>query len=146
MDINGIWKGEYITKEFIIETGHETPVPFVLKIKSIGEGRFISLDRGLFEGVCQDDPLITKIQHHATVSGSLDREEIYFVKQYPRLVVRIGTGIQEYDTTHPEIYYKGKFKEDVFSGTWSMNGTFRKLNGTLAELKAMNGLWWMRKV
>lgn len=130
----------------MFETGHETPVPFVLKIKSTGEGRFIPLDRGLFEGICQDDPVITKIEHHATIFGSLDFEEVYFVKQYPNLFVRMATGIQSYDTTHPEIYYRGKFKDDVFSGSWTMNGTFRKINGTLVELTAMNGLWWMKKV
>jgi hypothetical protein len=146
VDINGIWKGEYMTKQFMFETGSETPVPFVLKIKSTGEGRFISLDRGLFEGICQDDPVITKIEQHASIFGSLDLEGIYFVKQYPKLFVQMPTGIQPYDSTHPEIYYVGQFKDDVFSGTWKMNSTFRKINGKLAQLKAMNGLWWMRKV
>ena len=80
MDINGIWKGEYVVHHYMFETGKETPVPFVMKITAIGEGRFIDLDRGLFQGLCQDDPVLSKVALHASINGSFDRSGIYFIK------------------------------------------------------------------
>jgi hypothetical protein len=146
MNINGIWKGEYITQWFAFRTGKEVAVPFVMKIQAIGEDQFVGIDKGLFEGICQDDPDISKITFHATVSGSLSMNHLFFIKQYPKLLVRNTSGeIETHDGLHPEIIYKGEFGKDQFSGSWYMNRTFRKINGQLGELMPMNGSWWMRK-
>jgi len=147
MDINGVWKGEYITLKHIIATNKEIPVPFVLKIKTTDDGKLISLDKGLFEGICQDDPEITKIPFHGTVYGSLNVNNIFFIKQYPKLMIRNDVGgIETVDDTHPEVYYKGEFKNNRFSGSWNMNRTFRKINGQLSELMPLHGVWWMEKI
>ena len=45
MDINGVWEGEYIVQHHLFETGKEIPVPFVMKIKTVGEGKIIKLVR-----------------------------------------------------------------------------------------------------
>jgi hypothetical protein len=106
------------------------------------------LEKGLFEGVCQDDPEITKINLHATVRGSFNRHEVYFVKQYPKLLIRHGSGdIEVYDDLHPEIHYTGQFNDKYeFRGTWSMSRTFRSIDGNLCELGAMSGVFWMKKL
>src|SRR5688500_18717012 len=70
MDIYGVWKGEYIVQHHRIETGKEIPVPFIMKIKSPGEDTRIPIGKGLFEGICQDDPVISKVAFHATITGS----------------------------------------------------------------------------
>lgn len=146
MDINGVWKGEYVVHRYKFETGKEIPVPFVMKIKTVSEGRFISLDSGLFEGICQDDPIISKVAFHASITGSFDRNQIYLIKKYPMLVVQNPDGgVTTYDDLHPEIAFTGEFNEDQFSGTWYTNRTFRKINNKLCELAAMKGVWWMRK-
>jgi hypothetical protein len=146
LDINGIWKGEYSVHHFMFETGKEIPVPFVLKINTTGENRFVPLDKGLFEGICQDDPVVSKVALHATIKGSFDRYGIYFVKQFPMLVVQNASGgVTTYDDLHPEIVFTGEFKDDHFSGAWYTNRTFRKINGTLRELMAMKGVWRMEK-
>jgi hypothetical protein len=147
MDINGVWKGEYIVHRYLFPTGKEIPVPFVIKINSTGEGRFTPLDTGLLEGICQDDPVISKIAFHATITGSISREQIYFVKQYPMLIIQNAAGgVTTYDQLHPEIFYSGQWKDkDEFRGAWIMNRTFRKINGKLSELMEMRGAWWMRK-
>jgi hypothetical protein len=147
MDINGIWKGEYITHWFTFKTGREIAVPFVMKIQTLKEGQFIGEDKGLFEGICQDDPEVSKITFHANVSGSISMNNVFLIKQYPRLLIRNAADeIEIYDGLHPEIIYKGKFIKQEFSGTWHMNGTFRKINSKLAELMPMNGSWWMKKL
>ncbi|HEY0653049.1 MAG TPA: hypothetical protein VGD65_07970 [Chryseosolibacter sp.] len=146
MDINGVWTGEYIVHHFMFETGKETPVPFVMKITTVGEGKYISLERGLFEGVCQDDPVISKVALHAKITGSFDRNGIYIIKQFPMLIVQNPSGgVTTYDDLHPEIVFAGEFKDDQFAGTWYTNRTFRKINGHLRELMAMKGTWRMRK-
>jgi hypothetical protein len=146
VDINGIWRGEYVVHHFMFETGKETPVPFVIKVQTVGEGRFISLDRGLFEGICQDDPVISKVALHAKIAGRFDFNGIYFTKQYPMLIVQNSSdGVTTYDDLHPEIVFTGEFQDDHFAGTWYTNRTFRKLNGQLRELMAMKGVWEMRK-
>lgn len=146
MDINGIWKGQYIIHHFMFATGNETPVPFVMKIKTSGEGKFISLDRGLFEGVCQDDPVVSKVAFHAQIAGSFDRDGIYLTKQYPMLIVQNALGgVTTYDDRHPEIIFTGEFKDNQFSGNWYTHRTFRKINNKLCELMAMKGVWNMSK-
>lgn len=146
MDINGVWKGEYIIQRLATSAGKEIPVPFVLKITPVGKDGLIVMQGGLFEGICQDDPTLTKINVHATIYGSRLLNSIYFVKQYPKLLVRTNTGeIESFDGTHPEIHYRGEYHNDLFSGSWNMYRTFRKINGTLSELHPMQGTWWMRK-
>lgn len=147
LDINGIWKGEYIVHHFMFETGKETPVPFVMKITTVGEEKYVPLQRGLFEGICQDDPVISKVALHAKINGSFDRGGIYITKQFPMLVVQNSAGgVTTYDDLHPEIIFTGQFKSDHFTGTWYTNRTFRKINGRLRELMAMKGVWRMAKV
>jgi hypothetical protein len=147
LDINGIWKGEYSVHHFMFETGKEIPVPFVVKITTTGENKIIPLGKGLFEGVCQDDPLISKVALHATVKGSFDQYGIYFIKQFPMLIVQNSSGgVITYDDLHPEIIFTGEFKDDRYSGAWYTNRTFRKIDGKLCELMAMKGVWWMKKV
>jgi hypothetical protein len=146
LDINGIWKGEYTVHHYLFETGKETPVPFVMKITTIGEKKFIEVDKGLFEGVCQDDPVVSKVALHATIKGSFDRNGIYFIKQYPMLIVQNASGgVTTYDDLHPEIVFTGEFKDNHFSGAWYTNRTFRKINGRLCELIGMKGVWKMEK-
>lgn len=118
-----------------------------MKITAIGEEKFIELEKGLFEGVCQDDPVVSKVALHATIKGSFDRDGIYFIKQYPMLIVQNASGgVTTYDDLHPEIMFSGEFKNNHFSGTWYTNRTFRKINGRLCELMAMKGVWKMEKV
>ena len=130
----------------MFETGKEIPVPFVMKVTTVGEGKIISLDRGLFEGVCQDDPVISKVALHAKITGRFDFNGVYFTKQYPMLIVQNAAGgVTTYDDLHPEIVFTGEFKDDQFAGTWYTNRTFRRLHGQLRELMAMKGVWQMRK-
>lgn len=147
MDINGIWKGEYFTQVFMFQTGKEVKVPFVMRLRTTDERKIITIDKGLFEGVCQDDPEVTKINLHATIRGSFNIYDLYFVKQYPKLLIRKGSGdIEAYDDLHPEIHYSGRFNDkNEFRGTWSMSRTFRTINGNLCELGAMSGAFWMKK-
>lgn len=148
MDLNGVWQGEYFTQVFMFETGREVRVPFVMKLKTTGEGKIITLQKGLFEGICQDDPEVTKINLHAAVSGSFNRNRLYFVKQYPKLLIRTSSGnIETYDDLHPEIFYTAELNDKYeFRGTWSMNRTFRKIEGDLCELREMRGAFWMKKM
>lgn len=147
MDINGIWKGEYIVHHYMFETGKETPVPFIMKITTHGEGRFIELDKGLCEGICQDDPVVSKVALHATIKGSFDRNGIYLIKQFPMLIVQNSLGgVTTYDDRHPEIVFTGEFRDGHFSGAWYTHKTFRKINGRLSELMAMKGVWKMEKI
>jgi hypothetical protein len=147
MDINGIWKGEYTVHHFMFETGKEIPVPFVMKITTNGEGKYVPLQRGLFEGVCQDDPVISKVALHAKITGSFDQNGIYLTKQYPLLIVQNANGgVTTYEDLHPEIIFAGEFKDDRYTGKWFSNRTFRTINGQLRELMAMKGIWHMRKV
>lgn len=106
------------------------------------------MQKGLFEGVCQDDPEVTKINLHATIRGSFNRYDIYFVKQYPKLLIRTQSGdIQAYDDLHPEIHYTGQFNDKYeFRGTWSMSRSFRSIDGHLCELRSMKGPFWMTKM
>jgi hypothetical protein len=146
MDINGVWKGQYVVHHYMFETGNEAPVPFVMRIKTLGEGRFLSLDRGLFEGISQDDPIISKVAFHATINGSFDRNGLYMVKQYPLLIVQnAGGGVKTYEDRHPEIFFTGEFKGDHFTGNWYTNRTFRKIENRLCELMGMKGVWTMHK-
>jgi hypothetical protein len=147
LDINGIWKGEYVVHHYMFETGKEIPVPFILKLRTIGEAKYVELGKGLFEGICQDDPLISKVALHASVKGCFDRNGIYFIKQFPMLIVQNSTGgVTTYDDLHPEIIFQGEFQDAHFKGTWFTNRTFRKINGRLCELMAMKGIWHMEKV
>lgn len=147
MDINGVWRGEYIIIKHMMSTGKEIPVPFFLKIKTTTESGLVGLHRGLFEGVCQDDPELTKITEHANIYGSLDLNSVFFIKQYPKLLIRTASGdVESFDDTHPEVQYRGEFKKDVFSGSWNMHRTFRTVKGQLSELFPMHGTWWMKKM
>ena len=65
-DIKGIWKGEYVYDDRFQPAAIKTSFPFILRIKSVGPD-------GLFEGICQDDPVITQIDFHADVCFCLSR-------------------------------------------------------------------------
>jgi hypothetical protein len=147
MHINGIWKGEYYTRPYLFETGKEIRVPFLLRIRSINELGMITIDDTLFEGMCQDDPDITNVNYHATVTGALRGRELYFVKQYAKLLVRRpSSGLEAHEGLHPEIYFSGRFDYSGFKGEWHTNRTFRKIDGKLCELAALKGVWSMEKL
>ena len=148
LNIDGIWKGEYVTHWFPYSTGREVAVPFVMRIQAEKETRKNThYDDFLFAGICQDDPEISKINFHASVSGAVSLHRVFLIKQYPKLIIRNSSDhIETYDELlHPEIIYKGVFDRNEFSGTWNMNRTFRKINGKVCELMPMNGAWWMKK-
>jgi len=147
MSINGVWTGEYITHWFTFKTGREVAVPFVMKVQSINGSHESHTKKELFEGICQDDPEISKITTHAKIAGSLWNSQLFLIKQYPQLMIRTDNDeIEAYEGPHPEIIYKGEFKKDRFSGLWHMNRTFRTINGKLCELMPINGSWRMKKL
>ncbi len=145
MDISGVWRGEYSE----ISEGHAklSSVSFVMKIKPTKISGFLGLGDITFEGVCQDDPGESNLSMHATVYGSINKPDIYFVKQYPKLMIDFGFGkIETHDEPHPEIYYTGKFSNDKFFGNWNMNRSFRKIKGSVTEFSRKEGIWWMSKM
>jgi hypothetical protein len=148
MEINGIWKGEYIAQEdFGGGTVTRAPIPFVMRIKASGENGDSKVYDGLFEGICQDDPETTKMTPHATICGSVKLDTVYFVKQYVKLVTQDWSGkVTVYDELHSEIYYTGKYTNNCFYGTWSINRSFRKINNQLFEILPQEGTWWMIKM
>jgi hypothetical protein len=130
MEFDGVWKGEYVMQWFSYRTGREVAVPFVIRIETKFRDEQNGFATGLFEGICQDDPEISGIRHHATIMGSYRHSNVFFIKQYPKLLVR-GTNneIVEHEGSHPEIIYKGEFTKNEISGVWNLNRTFRKVNG-----------------
>jgi hypothetical protein len=144
MDINGIWRGSY-AKTFEDQPTFLTSA-FVMKI-TVQPSVRIMMPTVYFEGISQSDPGESRITQHATVLGALTVNEIYFVKQYPRLMVQIGFADVEYfEQPHPELHYFGKLEHGVFKGKWHCSKTMRKLNGHVNELSGMEGTWEMEKI
>jgi hypothetical protein len=144
MDINGIWRGTYVTT-FDDQPAFLTST-FVMKITVQPTSRIV-MPTVYFEGISQSDPGESHNTQHATVLGALTVNEIYFVKQYPRLMVQRSFGEVEYfEQPHPELHYSGKLEQGVFKGKWHCSKTLRKLNGHVSELSGMEGIWEMEKI
>lgn len=144
MDINGIWRGSY-AKTFDDQPSFLTST-FVMKIK-VQPALRITMPTVYFEGISQSDPGESYVTQHATVFGAFTVDEIYFVKQYPRLMVQRGFKELEYfEQLHPELHYHGKLQQGVFKGKWHCLRTFRKLNGHVSELSGLDGTWEMEKI
>ena len=135
-DINGIWKGEYVYEDKFQPTILKTAIPFVLRIKS-------SRDFGLFTGICQDDPELSKIELPANIYGTVRDYEVFFVKKFPKTLILESSGeLTIGDEPHPDIIYRAKItNEQVLSGTWQIERTFRKVNGRVTEIPKIGGHW-----
>ena len=144
MDINGIWRGAY-AKTFDDQPAFSSST-FVMKIVVQPSSRII-MPTVYFEGISQSDPGKSYITQHATVLGALTVDEIYFVKQYPKLMVqRSFAEVEYFEQPHPELHYFGKLEKGVFKGRWHCSKTLRKLNGHVSELSGMEGTWEMEKI
>jgi hypothetical protein len=140
IDFKGIWKGAYVYEDKFQPTVVKAPIPFILKIKSIG-------DNGLFEGMCQDDPTASHIDFPAEVFGSLHNSRLIFNKQYSKTLLWDNFGVAStIDEPLPDIIYEAKIPDSgKILGTWKMEKTFRKINEKVMELGPMNGIWWMER-
>jgi hypothetical protein len=140
VEIKGIWKGEYVYDDKLQPSIVKPSTSFILKIKSIDE-------KGLFEGMCQDDPVASDINLSAEIYGVIKNNELFFVKKYSKTIIRDVFGnVTIVDGPHPDIVYSGKLNhKDQFFGAWSVERTFRKLNNNILEFPPINGLWWMKR-
>lgn len=141
-EIHGIWKGEYIYDDRYQPALVKTPVPFILKINSIDE-------KGLWEGTCMEDPAVSRITIPAAVYGRTKEEkELLFCKKYPKTFMNDALGkLVVIDEPHPDVLYEGKLSDNgQFFGTWHVARTFRKLNGTVLEIRYISGVWWMKRL
>jgi hypothetical protein len=139
-DIKGIWKGEYIYDDRFQPAAIKTSFPFILRIKSVGPD-------GLFEGICQDDPVITQIDFHADVFGKLEGKELIFTKMYPKAIFQDNFGNRTIiDQPHPDILYQGQVSNKRrILGTWKIEKTFRKDGNRVIEIGPITGVWWMER-
>ena len=140
IEIKGVWKGEYVYDEKFQPSVVKTSVPFILKIKSIDEN-------GLFEGMCQDDPMVSKINLSAELFGSIKDNELFFVKKYSKTLINDAFGnVTIADGPHPDIIYEGTLKENgQFFGRWSIGRTLTKIDNKVTEVPAVTGIWWMKR-
>ncbi len=139
-DVNGIWKGEYAYEDKFQPTILKTAIPFVLRIKS-------TMDKGLFSGICQDDPESSKIDFPANIYGTARDYELFFVKKYPKtLILDNNGGLTFGDEPHPDIIYRARITSDQrLLGTWQIERTFRKVNGRVTEIPKLGGHWWVER-
>jgi hypothetical protein len=139
-EIKGIWKGEYVYDDKFQPSIVKTSIPFILKIKSID-------DNGLFDGMCQDDPVASRINLSADIFGSIKDTELFFVKKYSKTLISDAFGnVITADGPHPDIIYKGTLKQNgQFFGTWNIEKTLTKINNKIIEVPALNGVWWMKR-
>lgn len=142
--ISGIWRGEYVHDHKYSDYRPTKAIPFILRIKQAG---LLGTKAG-FQGICQDDPLITGIASHSKVYGTIEAKSIFFVKLYPTTHAYDQHGnLMTGDDAHPEIVYEGSQSDsNIFHGLWKMDKTIRMVNGNLAILNAMTGHWWMKKM
>jgi hypothetical protein len=140
--LEGIWKGEYVYDSRIQAVLIQTPVPFILRIKTVNA-------EGMFEGMCQDDPLISKIDLPANVYGKMRNGEIAFTKKYSKTLMQDNFGsIIKLDDPNPDLVYNAKVSNDhnKLFGSWKMERTFRKINDHIIEFGPYTGVWWMNRM
>jgi len=140
-EIIGIWKGEYAYADECRPYVVATAIPFILRVKSVNQ-------QGVFEGMNQDDPVISKIRLPATIYGKCKDQELHFVKRFKKTLAYDGMGtLMTGDDEHPDVVYKGTLKENgQFFGTWHVAHTFRKINDAVLEFKTLHGIWWMKRM
>lgn len=140
IELKGVWKGEYVYDDKFQPSVIKSSISFILKIKSIDEN-------GLFEGMCQDDPVASKINLSAELLGSIKDNELFFIKKYSKTLIKDAFGkVTIVDRPHPDIVYRGTLKENgQFFGTWAIGRTFTKVNGNVTEVPALTGIWWMKR-
>ena len=137
-DIKGIWRGEYVYDDRFEPRIVKTPIPFLLKVKSVDPN-------GLFEGMCQDSPEVSQIDFPADIYGKWEEDQLTFSKRYPKTLFRDGSGkLMSVNEPHPDIIYQAKIgNSDKLLGTWRIEKTFRKLEGKVVEIGSITGVWWM---
>lgn len=136
-DFTGIWKGEYVYDDRIYPVLVKASIPFILRIKPATEA-------GLFTGICQEDPEVSKIDFHAVILGAAHDYELYFVKKYAKTLINRNGSMLVGDEPHPEIIYRAKITDlNRIAGTWQMERTFRTIEGQLTELPKVAGDWWI---
>src|SRR5687768_1021251 len=105
LDFKGIWKGEYVYEDKFQPAIVKTPIPFVLKIRMVD-------DNGLFEGMCQDDPTISKIDFPADIFGSLNDSGLIFCKRYPHILLDDTFGnLIKVNEPSPDIIFEAKIPD-----------------------------------
>jgi hypothetical protein len=140
-ELKGIWRGEYVYDDRFQPSVVKTSIPFILKITSIETN-------GLFQGMCQDDPTISKIDFPASIYGKFEGDQLIFNKSYPKTIFQDNFGkVGSDDQPQPDVIYHAKLsdKAKIF-GSWRMERTFRKLGDRVMEFGPMDGVWWMERL
>jgi hypothetical protein len=140
-ELKGIWKGEYVYDDKVDPVIVKTPVPFMLKVRVVDED-------GLFEGMCQDDPSISKMEFAAEIYGRLNGRDLIFSKRYPKTVFVDSFGsVVTLEQPQPDVIYQARISSPgkVF-GTWKVEKTFRKINEKVMEIGPVTGVWWMERL
>jgi hypothetical protein len=132
---SGKWTGRY---SYGAEYIGIPPVPFELDMTVLN---------GNVQGECRDDETKHHFDRPATIEGTLQDNQITFIKKYPWFWDHDQHNKPRFFPKLParEVRYTGRFENGKFTGEWLISSLYTDESGQVLEYRG-TGTWEMTKV
>jgi hypothetical protein len=98
-----------------------------------------------FSGTIQDDINTGGTPGIGTITGKINGDKIFFVKQMPIAAIITNDVQKNFNKKHRKIYYDGIKSDGIFKGTWKLKFGFIFFGLLPILIAETRGTWEMKK-